>query len=236
MTGPNRLSAEISRRTDQPTDQRIGEVVGVGAYSVDVRVGAGVVAAAYVDSYSPAVGDSVVLLVQGDAWVITGRIVGNGLVQSEKTPSTGPSILAGHYISNPTGGVLVQTATEALVPRYSLEFFHPLNHSVLVKAKFQTNAQVNDAWIIVRLREASLTGTLVGDHRIRPRNPAAVLTTEDVSFSIPPSFGGVVRTYVLTAAKLQGSGDIFIEYALNSGSYMMALDAGDTATFPARTS
>lgn len=232
QAGPKRLVTETAAKTEDPTELRIGVVSSVSARGITVAVADGEVGASHLDSYAPAVGDTTALVKAQDTWVALGRVVGSATPVDNQAPggAAGPSILDGLVTSGPST-LASSTGGQVTVPKYSISFYHPVNHQVMIIAGFFWTATNAADYIVAQIYETS-TGTplLVGEF---------VENIENVSFGRHRechglanfSFGGSARTYVLKMARVAGAGTVSITENVNARGYMYALDLGDSSVF-----
>ena len=230
--GPSALASVTAGKTDDPTALRMGTVVAVTARGIDVAISTGIVTASHLDSYAPAVGDTVAVVVAQDSWLCLGRTVGTGTPTDNLSPGSGigPSILDG-AVSNGGGGTLASSASSTFVtcPKYSLTFFHPVNHHVLIMAGMNWYGTVTNDWIIAQLIETT-TNTQVGQF-VDIQSSNSFGRADWIFGCALNSFGGALRTYVLKFARLSGTGTVRLDDSTTNRPFMFALDLGDTSVF-----
>ena len=77
---PTNLSDALISAQTVPTVMRTGVVTTVGTTSVFVLVADTQIEAAYLSSYSPAIGHLVALLRQDSTWLVLGRLAGSAII------------------------------------------------------------------------------------------------------------------------------------------------------------
>lgn len=225
MSGPSGLTANIPSK-DGDSSVRTGTVTAVTARGISVSVASGTADASHLDSYAPAVGDTVALVKTQDAWLCLGRVVGVNTATDQRSPGTGigPSVLAAMRTSG--SATLASSTGSALpVPRYTLTYYHPPGHSVLILAFFCWASTVAADWIIVDFTE-SISGTAVGEWD-EPVVSASFGRTATVSALVPETLAGAKRTVVMSMNRLTGTGTTTISANAARPGYMIALDLGD---------
>lgn len=228
--GPLGLTRQTAERTDGPTDLRTGVVSAVTARGIAVAIAGGSVSAAHLDSYAPAVGDTVALVKTQDSWLAMGRVVGSGTPTDYSTPGSaaGPSLLDG-ILTVGTSTLASSTGSSVTVPKYSLTYYHPPNHQVLVLAFFGWSGTVANDWILVDLVE---TTTGLGVTEWTEQNPSATFGRDaTISGVAKQSLGGAKRTIAMTMSRLSGTGTMSIAQNDARPGYMIALDMGDATVF-----
>jgi len=226
--GPSGLTQQTAAKTDNPSDLRTGVVSAVTSRGIEVQVAGGVIAAAHLDSYGPAVGDSVALMKAQDSWLALGRVVGSGTPTDYTSggSAAGPTVLDAFY----TGGsstLASSTGATVTVPKFSLTFYHPKNHVVALMWHFGWQSTVTTDWILINMVE-TVSGLTVGflDEPIvstfnRGTDGLGLLGTQ---------FGGAKRNVVMTMSRLAGTGTTSVTEGTPPG-YMIALDVGDGSVF-----
>lgn len=228
--GPTGLTRQTADKTDSPSDLRTGTVTAVTARGIMVAVAGGEINAAHLDSYAPAVGDSVALMKTQDSWLAMGRIVGSGTPTDYTVPGSaaGLSLLDGMRTLG-TSTLASSTGSSVTVPKYSLTFYHPPNHQVLIVAFFGWLGTVANDWLIVDLVE---TTTSTGITEWTEQNPSSSFGRDATITGVAKeSLGGAKRTIAMTMARLSGSGTMSVTQNDSRPGYMIALDAGDQAVF-----
>lgn len=226
--GPRPLVQETAKATEAPSDLRLGTITGVTARGVTVNVAGGLVPASHLDSYSPAVDDTVALQRFQDSWVVLGRVVGSGTPSDNASPGPGmgATMLEGVYTSG-SGTLASSSGAELPVPGYSLTFHHPANHCVLIAMGFSWSATVSTDWMWTLLREAIST-TLINS-RAEPVVSSSFGRYTTWYGMAGPSYGGLPRTYYMTMQRLSGTGAVTVAKSDTSRGYMLAIDVGDAA-------
>lgn len=226
-------ASQMAAGLEAKPSYRTGQVIAVEALGVQVNVAGGVVYAAYLDSYSPAVGDSVGLMAQGDSWVILGRIIGVGTPEAAgRTAATGPSILDGLYTIGNAVTLASSTGGGVTVPRYRVTYFHPINHSVQIVAKMSVIASgATDTMLITMQEDASSAGAIAVGQDIFIFSVAAAGRTALVYGLVTPTFGGRIVSVRVDMARFSGAGTVSVEHQPTRPGFIYALDMGDTATF-----
>lgn len=225
MTGPSGLVAALPDPAAS-SDIRTGIVTAVTARGITVAVGSGTVTAAHLDSYAPAVGDTVALGKTQDSWLCMGRVVGSGTAVDYRSPGSGvgPSVLAAMHTSG-TSTLVSSTGSALPVPKYTLTYYHPPGHSVLILAFFGWISTANADWIIVDFTE-TISGTAVGEWD-EPAVSSSFGRTATVSALVRETLGGAKRTVSMTMNRLTGTGTTSITQNDSRPGYMIALDLGD---------
>jgi hypothetical protein len=229
MTLPLGLTQQAASRTDTPTDVRTGTITAVTSRGVDVRYADGLIEnAAHLTSYSPATGDTVVMVSFANSWTVLGRLVGPGTNTNYSGPGTGVTgaILDGMVLSG-SGAVMV-TSTGALVtvPRYGVTYYHPVNHWVKLEwsySWFSTSA--NDA-LQVRLTETLGAFTAQVEET---QGGGAVGNFSTKSIFIPPTLGGTVRAFGMQLQRVSGAGTSRIEDVAARRGGILVYDLGDAS-------
>lgn len=230
-TGPTRLTQQTAQATSGQTDLRIGVVAAVSARGIDVNVAGGVVTASHLDSYAPAVGDNCALQQTQDSWLALGRVVGPGTPTDLLSAGSGigPSVLDA-MISNGAGGTLASsTGSLVTVPKYSLDFFHPPGHQVLILAGFNWYGTITNDWIIAQLWETT-TNTQVGQF-VDIQSNNAFGRADWIYGCMINDFGGAKRNVVFKIQRLAGTGTIRADDATTNRPFMIAYDMGDSSVF-----
>lgn len=232
MTGPSPL---VSNLPDPAlaTDGRTGVVTKVTAYGITVAVAAGTVNAAHLTSYAPAVGDTVALMKTQDSWLALGRVVGPGTATDARSPGAGmgASLLAGGYTSGTGTLATDSTGTNQLVAGYSLTFFQPANHPVLVLAQFSWISSAAGDWLIADLNE-TIGGGTIGEITV-PQVSSSFGRVAQIYGLLVPSLGASKRTVTLTARRLTGTGTLTVSQSTARPGFMIALDLADGALMSA---
>lgn len=224
--GPSALVRQTSEKTDNPSDLRTGIVSAVSARGIDVTIAAGTVTAAHLDSYAPAVGDTVALMKTQDSWLAMGRVVGSG-TPTDFTASgsgVGPSILAAMRTSG-TSALVSSTGASVFVPKYTLTYFHPVGHEVLIMAFFSWISTNAADWIIADLTEV-ISNTPIGELTEAQIN-SGFGRTHTVYGLARDTLGGKKCQVNLTMARLTGAGTTTVSQFDTRPGYMIALDLGD---------
>jgi hypothetical protein len=208
----------------------VGTVVAVTSRGVDVAVAAGVVeSAAHLDSYAPALGDSVALGQILDSWIVLGRLVGPGMASdgSAAGPAIGPSFLGGGMVTTSaaasTGGAVVQ------VPGYDISFWLAANHSALVLAGMPWYGSVAASTIQIMLSAVNITQISQMRRTTITANSATVETLSGVV--VPDVVGRLIRV-VAQVQLIAGTGTANVQGFSVAPGYMVALDLGDTSFTP----
>lgn len=225
MSGPSKFVTSLPDPGNS-SDARTGVVTAVTARGITVAVASGTATAAHLDSYAPAVGDSVALVKTQDSWLCLGRVVGSGTATDFRSPGSGigPSILAAmHTTANST--LASSTGAAVVVPKYALTFYHPPGHSVLILAYFNWISSVNADWIVCDLTETT-SGSAVGEF-VQPQVTASFGRSDLMTGLMTETLGGAKRTVTLTLNRLTGTGTTSINQNVNRPGYMIALDLGD---------
>jgi hypothetical protein len=219
------MAEQTAQRTEAPTDLRMGTVTAVTAYGITCSVAGGSVTASHLDSYSPAVGHTVVLQRVLDAWVCLGRPVGSGTAKDGGSAGSGMglTVLAGVDMTG-SGALASSSGSEVPVPGMSLTFYHPAGHPVLLIAGFAWQSTNAADWLITRFRNQG--GSVVGEFS------EPVVSTSFGRYSthtvmLPASYGGGQRQYYLNLIRITGTGTTTISRNPANQSYMLALDVGD---------
>lgn len=225
MSGPSSLVSGMPDPANS-SDVRTGTVTAVTARGISVSVSGGSIDAAHLDSYAPAIGDTVALTKTQDSWLCFGRIVGSGTATDSRSPGTGvgPSILAAmHTIGSST--LASASGSPVTVPRYTLTYYHPVGHSVLILAFFTWISTANGDWIIVDIGE-SVSGRGVGEF-VQPQVSASFGRADMMTGLVPEDLGGAKRTVFMSMNRLTGTGVASINCTTARPGYMIALDLGD---------
>jgi hypothetical protein len=229
MSGPTTLVGGIPDPAGS-SDIRTGVITAVTSRGVTVAVSAGTVDAAHLGSYAPAVGDTVALAKTQDAWLVMGRLVGSGTVSDYTAPgsSAGPSVLDAMRTVG-TGAMVSSTGSASVVPKYTLTYYHPPNHQVLILAYFSWGGTVSGDWIIIDFTETT-TGSAVGEFT-EPLTNASFGRASTVSCVARESLGGAKRSVSMTMNRLTGTGTMTVSQFDVRPGYMIALDMGDASVF-----
>lgn len=236
-SGPRGLTQQTGAATASPSDLRQGLVAEVTARGITVAVAGGAVVASHLDSYAPAVGDNVAMVKTQDSWLALGRIVGPGTPTNNLSPGSaaGPTVLAG-MVTKGTSTLLNTTSTTPVaIPQYSLTFYHPDNHHVLLLAGFSWVPNVSDNWAGINFVETTnVLGTVNIGQWSAPAVSASFGRFDTVSAIADNTNAGFLRTYVMQGSRRTGTGTgvAFNENAASPG-YMLAIDIGDNAVIPA---
>lgn len=229
MTGPLGLTAAVGDRTGTPSDIRTGTVSAVTPRGIDVAVADGLIqGAAHLNSYNPAVGDTVAMISYSNSWMILGRAVGPGTATDSATPGTGLGYtLLDAMVLTKSGSVLAtSTGTAVTVPRYGVTLFHPPGHWLEIRPTYTWFSTTNGDVMQVQLWESLSNAQVEAEEHIQPVGASQFTTT---TFVVPPSLGGGRRSYFLKIQRVSGAGNCRLEdHALRRGS-MLAFDLGDQA-------
>lgn len=230
--GPSSLTQQTAAKTDSPSDLRVGIVSAVTARGIEVQVANGPIEAAHLDSYAPAVGDSVALMKTQDSWLCMGRVVGSGTVTDYSAPGSaaGPSVLDAIRTTG-TSNLAVSSGGTVAVPKYTLTYYHPPNHQVLILMFFTWFGSVVGDWLLFDITETT-SGTAVGEFT-EPAVAAAVGRGSTISALVKESLGGTRRSISCTMSRFIGTGAITITQNDSRPGYMIALDMGDASVFRA---
>jgi hypothetical protein len=224
--GPLGLTRQTADKTESQSELRTGVVATVTSRGISVFISGGNIDAAHLDSYSPAVGDTVALMKAQDSWLALGRVVGSGTPTNfaSSGSAAGPTILAAMRTAG-TAALVSSTGSSVFVPKYSLTYFHPVGHEVLIMAAFSWNSTVSTDWILADLTEV-VSGTGVGELTEAQINPAFG-RVHTVYGLVRDTFGGAKRQINLTMARLTGTGTTTVSQFDVRPGYMIALDLGD---------
>lgn len=225
-TGPSSLTRGTAERTDTPSDLRTGVVSEVSARGITVQVASAPVNAAHLDSYAPAIGDTVALMKTQDTWLCMGRIVGSGTSTNFLAPGSGvgPSVLAGMRTLG-TSTLASSTGSAVPVPKYTLTYYHPPGHSVLIMVYFTWICTASADWIIADLTETT-TATPVGEF-VEPQVTGNFGRADLWTGLVKETLGGTKRTVSMTMSRLTGTGTVSVNQNESRPGYMLALDLGD---------
>lgn len=229
LKGPSRLVTGTAERTDDPSNLRMGTVTDVSARGITVAVAGGSVSAAHLSSYSPAVGDYCAMMQSQDTWLALGRVVGPVTPTDNSVAGTGVGMtILDAMVSNGSGGTLA-SSTGALVtcPKYSLTFFHPTGHMILVLATFNWYGNTTNDWIIVQLVE-NPTGNIIAQFDDIQSN-SSFGRFDSIMGCAFNTLGGQERTYVLKFQRLAGTGTVRIDDSTAYRPFMVAYDLGDSS-------
>lgn len=222
------LTRRTAERTADPSDIRTGVVTAVTSRGIDVQVGTGLVTgAAHLQSYNPAVGDTVTMISYSNSWVVLGRSVGPGTATDLATPGTGigSTILDGMVLSGANVDLATSTGAQVTVPRYGLSFYHPPNHWVLLLLTYNWYSSVGNDVMTTRVKEAG--GTSIGVDNTQVVGGIGNTTTLGVMAA--PSLGGAARTWSLSVQRVSGSGTVRIYDPGGRFGSWIAYDLGDQA-------
>lgn len=225
MSGPSKLVSALPDPSNS-SDARTGIVTAVTARGITVAVASGSTTAAHLDSYAPAVGDTVALVKTQDSWLCLGRVVGSGTATDSRSPGSGvgPSVLAAMHTTGSTT-LASSSGGSVAVPKYTLTYYHPPGHSVLILAFFTWISTVAADWILVDLTETT-TGSAVGEF-VQPQVNAGFGRADLMTGLAAETLGGGKRTVSMTMARLTGTGTSSINQTNSRPGYMIALDLGD---------
>ncbi len=229
--GPSTLTQETSGKTADPTDMRMGTVTAVTSRGIDVSVAGGTVMAAHLDSYAPAVGDPVALVKAQDSWLALGRAVGPGTATDLNSAGSGigPSVMDAMISAGGGGTLASSTGSLVTVPKFSVDFFHPPGHQVLVLAGFNWYGTVTNDWIIAQLWETT-TNTQVGQF-VDIQSNNAFGRADWIYGCMISDFGGAKRNVVFKIQRLTGTGTIRADDSTTNRPFMIAYDMGDSSVF-----
>lgn len=148
------LEAAIADATQDDTGIRTGTVSAISPFTVSLQGGT-VLNPGLLRSYIPAVGDTVVLLRQGDSWLCLGNVsTGRSLLGSNKG-------IAGTLGTSPGGGgeVAIPSANWQQEPTFVFKaglIFRVMVHGLAVESTSNFTGVIR-----VRAGQASTTGTLI---------------------------------------------------------------------------
>jgi hypothetical protein len=228
--GPSRLTEQTAARTDAPTDLRTGTVTAVTARGIEVDVAGGIAPASVLDTANVAVGDTVALLRTQDSWMVIGRPIGTGTPLDNLSPGSGAGFkILDAMITDGTADLATSVGATVTVPKYSLTFYHPPGHQVLIICGFAWYINSNDGWGINQILD--LAGNQVGEW-VEPTVSAAFGRYGVMWAPILDSLGGAQRTYYMRMARLAGTGTYFLQQGFAKRGFMVALDMGHTSLTP----
>lgn len=227
LAGPRRVTSEVSGRTDEPTDLRVGTVTAVTSRGVTVNCAGGEVPdVAHLGSYQPGIGDTVVLQRWSNSWIVFGRPIGPGTPTDNATPglSLGLPLIDGMVLTMAGGAMAASTGALVNVPRYGVTFYHPVNHWVLLLTAYTWFCSVSGDVIQVTWYD-TISGTVIGKaEHVQQPNASFFPTTGMVA---PASLGGARRSYAMKIQRISGTGTNQIEDHATRRGFMLALDMGD---------
>lgn len=229
VAGPRTLVNETAKKTDEPSNLRVGTVTEVTARGITVAVASGSVGASHLSSYAPAVGDYCAMMETKDSWVALGRIVGPVTPTDDSKAGTGVGMtILDAMISNGGGGTLASsTGSLVTVPKYSLTFFHPPGHQVLVLAGFNWYGNTTNDWIMAQLWE-TISNNQVGQF-VDIQSSSSFGRADWIYGCVLNSLGGQQRNYVLKFQRLSGSGTVRMDDSTTNRPFMIAYDLGDSS-------
>lgn len=231
VPGPGRLVSGTEQKTADPSELRVGVVTEVTARGITVAISEGSVAAGHLDSYAPAVGDNAALMKTQDSWLALGRVVGSATPTDLNSPGSGigPSVLDAMISSGGGGTLASSTGALVTVPKFSLDFYHPPGHQVLVLAGFNWYGTVTNDWIIAQLWETT-TNTQVGQF-VDIQSNNAFGRADWIYGCMINDFGGAKRNVVFKIQRLTGTGTIRSDDSTTNRPFMIAYDMGDSSVF-----
>jgi hypothetical protein len=224
VTGPSSLAQGIPDPSSNSVI-RTGVVTSVSARGISVAISAGTVNASHLDSYAPAVGDTVAVVKTQDSWLAMGRVVGSGTPVDFTAPGSaaGLSILAAMRTEGTSA--LVSTIASVAVPKYTLSYYHPPGHNVLILAFFTWISNNSTDWVIADLTETT-TGAAVGEF-VQPQVNASFGRADLMTGIVKDTLGGAKRIVSMTFGRLTGAGTSSLNQNDARPGYMIALDLGD---------
>jgi len=229
LAGPRPLTQETAKRTDDPSALRLGTVTEVTARGITVAVANGSVGASHLSSYAPAVGDYCAMMQSQDSWVALGRVVGPVTPTDNSKAGTGVGMtILDAMISDGTGGILASsTGALVTVPKFSLTFYHPQNHMVLILAGFNWYGTVTNDWIMAQLWETT-TNNQVGQF-VDIQSSSSFGRADWIYGCVFNSLAGAERNYVFKIQRLTGTGTIRSDDSTTNRPFMIAYDLGDSS-------
>lgn len=230
MTGPLGLTMETAARTSTPSDLRQGTVVAVSARGIDVAYADGLIeSAAHLTSYNPAVGDTVTMISFANTWCVLGRLLGPGTPTDYASPGTGlgMTLLDGCALSGTNADMATSVGAEVAVPRYGVSFYHPTNHWAMILMTYSWYSSVAADVLTVRVKEAA-AGTQASMDNIQP-GVGGIGQFSTFALLLPPSLGGVKRSYSLTVQRISGTGTVRVFDPNTRRGSMLAYDVGDAS-------
>lgn len=209
--------AQVTKEAMPPSaGMRTGTVMALSGTAVTVNVAGASLSVSVLESYSPAVGDVVVLAKSNSTWLVLGRAVAG-----DSTSVASGNLLGGvHFVSADTK---YSGTAEALVDDYTMTVNMPSGNLVQVYASFGFDSTVANDEIVVRVRQDSLTGTQWGEKRVRV-HATGVAYWGEVSAWVT---GSASTTWVLTAARASGTGTCHITTATTAPSAFLAFKTGN---------
>jgi hypothetical protein len=232
MTGPLGLTVQTGQRTADPSDLRLGTVSAVTSRGIDVQVTGGLVLdAAHIDGYNPAVGDTVAMIRYSDAWLVLGRPVGPATATDNATRGTGLGVTLLNGVVLSGGGSTIASSTGAVVtvPRYNLNYHHPVGHWVMLWTGYSWyNNAVNDVMFVVF--KNTVTGNSIGTDELIQAGGATFGHWASAGYMIGPAEGGKEVKISMTIQRGAGAGTVRIDDAAARRGYLLAIDMGDQST------
>jgi hypothetical protein len=229
--GPSRLVTETAGRTDDPSSLRLGVVTQVTSRGITVAIAGGEVAASHLGSYAPAVGDNVAMMQTQDTWLALGRVVGAVTPTDNQVPGSaaGPTLLAGMVTGGNSTLASSASSVDVVVPKFTLTYFQPANHHVLIMTFFTWFSNNSSDWIIV---DVLANGVGVGEF-VQPQVSSTFGRTDNLLSVLPASlYGGKKITITMTMHRLTGAGTTQISEVPQRPGFMFAFDMGDRNVFP----
>lgn len=231
--GPSALVQSTTERTEDPSALRLGIVAAVTSRGIDVAVASGLVTAAHLDSYAPAVGDNCALMKTQDSWLAIGRVVGTATPTdfSGQGSGAGLTCLGGGGLAG--GGATLASSTGAVVtvPRYGVTYFHPPGHWVALAFGYSWYSSVANDWLQVKLRDASTSTDLFTIEHVQAGNNFFGNFATQIAM-VPPSFGGTGHSVFSTIQRISGTGTSRIDDSGTRRGYLLAIDIADQSVVP----
>lgn len=231
LVGPRKLTFETAARTASPTEMRMGTVASVTARGVTVALAEGIVPAACLDSYAPAVGDPVLMSNFQDSWTCLGRPVGTGTALDLATPGSaaGTTLLGGTVLSGSGATMATSTGSLVVVPRYRCTYFHPPGHQVLILCGVSWySTSLNDAmWIT--LWDAQTGGQVSIMDLIQSGTVSFGRFETFGAMLAPGSAGGRKVDLYMALQRSGGAGTSRVDDVFDRRGFMVALDMGDSS-------
>lgn len=132
------MASRTSEAIGRPPDRRTGTVVSFVDRVLSVSVGGGDPEdVGYIDSYSPVVGDVVILVLQRSTWVCLGKLV--DATQPAPTPEDTPGSVVAGLRFNSFANIVWTDNVEHLLPGYSFAATVKAQNWYQLRASFLTS-------------------------------------------------------------------------------------------------
>lgn len=195
------LATTVKEKTPPDSAMRTGVIQAISGATVTVNVAGTGIEASTLDSYVPAVGDTVVLMRTEATWMILGRPVAGA---SNKVASG--NLLGGKLFTS-SDTKLSGFTSEAVVPDYSITVNMPSHNLIRILASFYyTSSNAGDS-IFMSIKQDDISGQLYAQELFKVASSSDLAVGQLETWIVGD---GLTSTLTLTAERFSGSGTCVI--------------------------